>query len=239
MLYGRERRESKRISHVCEVQCEGEGISRLNTRINDLSTTGAFIDSMACFAVGTRMRMKFSVRGVPIEVTGEVRYSMPQIGMGIRFVDMKLEHLALLENLIEGKPLPSPVPTLEPPRAAPRATGSLSPVQNMLLGNFAVVSLFDVIQIIENNRLTGALLVTLSEVSGEVHFNEGQIVGATAGADSATDALIKFLGATEGMFEFNKSDEQFERTIETTSNTALVLDLLRAKDEEEAGMPSF
>jgi hypothetical protein len=44
------------------------------------------------------------------------------------------------------------------------------------------------------------------------------------------------MGAVDGTFEFEKSTAAFERTIQTSSNTALILDLLRAKDEEEHGL---
>ena len=105
MRYGKDRREAKRISYICEVECEGIGINRLATRITDLSTTGAFIDSMTCFTQGTILKIKFRVKDIPIEAECEVRYSMPQMGMGVRFLDLKPEYLAVLEHLIEGKPL--------------------------------------------------------------------------------------------------------------------------------------
>jgi hypothetical protein len=227
-----DRRESKRITYICEVECETAGANRLTTRINDVSMTGLFIDSMSPFSVGTVVKLKFRVLDHLIETLGEVRYSMPQVGMGVRFVDLKPEHLALLESLIEGKPLILPERVAEP-KAAPASEAETA--SNVFSGNFAVVSLFDVIQMIENSHLTGALEVTLSEASGEIYFNSGQIVDAKSGEDSSLDALNKFLGATEGRFQFNKSDEHYEPTIQSTSNMALLLDLLRAKDEEEAG----
>ena len=35
---------------------------------------------------------------------------------------------------------------------------------------------------------------------------------------------------------FEKTSEPYDRTIQTTSNTALILDMLRIKDEEDHGM---
>src|SRR5262245_37812488 len=102
-----DRRESKRISYLCEVECEGLGVGRLATRINDLSTTGAFIDSMTCYAPGTTLRLRFHVRDILISTTAEVRYTIPQTGMGVRFLTLAPQEQEALASLIEGKPLSS------------------------------------------------------------------------------------------------------------------------------------
>ncbi len=241
----KDRRAAKRITHICEVECEGAGVSRLNTRVNDLSLTGLFIDSMTCFPVGSILKLRFRVRNVMIETEGEVRYSMPQVGMGVRFINLKPEFSAALESLIDGKPMPaSPTPTpppneaqknvLEPPNIY--VPSAYVPGQNLLLGNFVIVSMFDVIQMIENSRLTGALYITSPSVTGEIHFNDGQIAGAKAGSLSSSEAIMMMLDTPEGGFEFRKSDCPYPRTIQTTSNMALLLNLLRVKDEEAALM---
>lgn len=234
MLYGKDRREAKRISYICEVECDASGVSRLATRINDLSMTGAFIDSMTCFAVGTILNLTFHVKNVKIETTAEVRYSMTQQGMGVRFLDLKPDHVAALESLIEGKPLVLPPAAVSVP-AQPEPT-SHHKEPEMLTGNFAVVSMFDIIQIIENNRLGGALTVDSSAANGDIHFDTGLIVGAVCGLKSGTDALKQFLDVTEGSFEFRRSDTSYPRTITAGSNMSLMLDLLRVKDEEAAGI---
>src|SRR5215216_4711244 len=102
----------------------------------------------------------------------------------------------------------------------------------MLMGNFAIVSLFDVIQIIENNRQTGALVLTSPCANGEIYLNEGQIVDARSGTSKGQDALMKFLDVTEGVFEFHRSGTEYECTIKASSNMSLMIDLLRVKDEE-------
>lgn len=230
MLYGKERREAKRISYICEVECDASGVSRLATRLNDLSMTGAFIDSMTCFAVGTILNLTFHIKNVRIETTAEVRNSMPQMGMGVRFLDLKPEHVAAIESLIEGKPL------VLPPAAAKSTTPSpgASKGADMLTGNFAVVSMFDVIQIIENNRLGGELSVDSLAAIGEIQFDEGQIVGAQSGLSTGVEALKHFLDVTEGSFEFRRTSASYPRTIKAGSNMSLMLDLLRVKDEETA-----
>jgi hypothetical protein len=227
-----DRRETKRVTYICEVNCETAGANRITTRVNDISTTGMFIDSMTSFPVGSVLKLRFRVKERLIETLGEVRYSMPHVGMGVRFINLNAEQMALIESLVEDKPLALNEPVDAPDEAIKEAASD----SNMFYGNFGVVSLFDVIKMIENSHLTGALEVTLPGVSGEIYFNSGQIVDAKSGTDSSLDALNKFLGATGGKFQFIKSVETYEPTIQSTSNTALLLDLLRAKDEEEAGL---
>jgi uncharacterized protein DUF4388 len=109
-----------------------------------------------------------------------------------------------------------------------------SPIKlKILSGSLADVNLFDIVQIIENSRLTGVLQVTSSAVAGEIHFDEGLVVGAKSGMDFGRKALALFAGAGDGSFEFDKTSEAYDRTIQTTSNTALILDMLRIKDEED------
>ncbi len=112
-----DRRESKRITYICEVECETAGDNRITTRVNDISLTGLFIDSMTSFAVGRVLKLKFRVKDRLIETMGEVRYSMPQVGMGVRFISLNAEQRALIESLVEGKPLVLPEPAAAPEEA--------------------------------------------------------------------------------------------------------------------------
>ena len=140
------------------------------------------------------------------------------------------------ERLLEAKRLDPRVSVTGQLRDV-RQTGSAPQrSQKILSGSLADVNLFDIIQILENNRLTGVLQVMSSLVSGEIHFDEGLVVGAKSGMDFGRKALSLFAGAGDGTFEFEKTSEAYDRTIQTTSNTALILDMLRLKDEEDQGM---
>jgi hypothetical protein len=205
-------------------------MGRFATRINDLSTAGAFIDSITAVAPGSVLKLRFRVRGYTIETEAEVRYSMPQIGMGVRFVSLKPEALRVLQSLIDGTPIEPAFPFNE----TPGASENPPPAQNLLLGNFAVINIFDVMQMIENSRVTGALMISLPSASGEIRFNEGQIVDARTPDKTGTEALLAFLDANEGTFEFKKATDPFPVTIDATSNMGLILDLLRIRDEESA-----
>jgi len=140
------------------------------------------------------------------------------------------------ERLLEAKRLDPRVSVTGHLRDARQAEVPPQRPQKILTGNLADVNLFDIIQIVENSRLTGVLQVTSSAVCGEIHFDEGLVVGAKSGLDFGRKALSLFAGAADGSFEFEKTSEAYDRTIQTTSNTALILDMLRIKDEEEYGL---
>jgi hypothetical protein len=101
-------------------------------------------------------------------------------------------------------------------------------------GDLATISVFDTIQAIENSRLTGALVLTNNAQAGRVLFNEGQIVGAESGKLAGHDAFRQIVEVTGGTFEFQKAAQPFPVTIESASNTSLILDSLRQVDEENA-----
>jgi hypothetical protein len=120
--------------------------------------------------------------------------------------------------------------------AAPAVAPSRGPSQRILSGSLADISLFDIIQILENSRLTGVVQVLSSAASGEIYLQEGLIIGAKTGVESGRRALTMLSGAADGNFEVEKNARTYERTIQATSNTALILDLLRVKDEEDHGI---
>jgi tetratricopeptide (TPR) repeat protein len=101
-------------------------------------------------------------------------------------------------------------------------------------GDLSIISIFDAIQAIENSRLTGSLILNNNTQAARVFFNDGQIVGAESGKLSAQDAFRNIVQITGGTFDFHKSLESFPITIETASNTNLILDSLRQVDEENA-----
>ena len=98
-----DRRHSQRIPYLCEVCFDGVQTGAANVRISDLSTKGAFIDSLASFPVGSILHLRFFLRSTEMCVTSEVRHALPQIGMGVRFVDMSPEDEALLKSVVRDK----------------------------------------------------------------------------------------------------------------------------------------
>jgi len=140
------------------------------------------------------------------------------------------------ERLLEAKRLDPRVSVTGPLRDARTPKPATQTAQKILSGNLSDVNLFDIIQIIENSRLSGVLLIAAASIGGEIHLTEGLIVGAQADDELGIPALQKLLDTVDGTFEFEKSSREFERTIQASSNTALILDMLRAKDEENQGL---
>jgi KaiC/GvpD/RAD55 family RecA-like ATPase len=96
----REKRGSKRIPYISEVVCENFGKS-LTARTSDISASGVFIHSKVWYEAGSILTLRFSVGSTEIETAGEVCYSIPHIGMGVRFLELKPESRAAIEKLIE------------------------------------------------------------------------------------------------------------------------------------------
>ena len=101
-------------------------------------------------------------------------------------------------------------------------------------GDLSLISVFDAVQAIENSRLTGVLTLTNDTQNGRVFFNDGQIVGAESGKQTAHEAFRQIVEVTTGSFDFQKSTESFPVTIKAASNTNLILDCLRQVDEKNA-----
>lgn len=103
-----------------------------------------------------------------------------------------------------------------------------------LTGDLSRISVFDVIQVIEANRLTAAFTVRSPQGHGWLGFNDGLIVTCEVGELRGLEAFRKFVALTEGFFDVERSATPFPVTIATTSNTSLTLDILREIDEANA-----
>jgi hypothetical protein len=100
-------------------------------------------------------------------------------------------------------------------------------------GDIGLINIFDVIQVIENSRLTGSLVINSDALAGRLMFNSGRIVDAEMGRNSGEDGFRKIIELTSGVFDFVRSEQGFPIVIMASSNTNLVLDTLRLVDEEK------
>ncbi|MCA1604054.1 MAG: DUF4388 domain-containing protein [Acidobacteria bacterium] len=116
------------------------------------------------------------------------------------------------------------------PEAAPAHVSHDGPIVT-LAGDLSAINAFDVVQVIENSKLTGTLRLTNDTQSGSVCFNEGRIVDAESAGARAEAGFRQIVEITVGMFEFQKSAEEFPVAIQALSNTNLLLDTLRQLDE--------
>jgi tetratricopeptide (TPR) repeat protein len=101
-------------------------------------------------------------------------------------------------------------------------------------GNIAVIGLFDVIQAIENSRVTGILVFRSDIGSANVTFNKGKIVDAEANGRTGKEAFRQIVEINSGTFEFTMSEEDFPIFIQVSSNTNFILDILTELDTEKA-----
>jgi hypothetical protein len=101
-------------------------------------------------------------------------------------------------------------------------------------GNLAFVSIFDAVQVIENSRMTGLLVIKSDMHLASVSFNEGKIVDAETGGHNGTKAFREIIEINGGTFEFSTSETEFVVVISITSNTNFLLDVLTELDNERA-----
>jgi tetratricopeptide (TPR) repeat protein len=120
------------------------------------------------------------------------------------------------------------------PDLVPAATPTESTVGRTyatLAGDLAAISIFDAVQVLENAKLTGELLLTGESKTGRVFFNDGRIVDAESAGVKGEAGFRRIVEITNGSFEFQKSVAGFPVNIQTLSNTNLILDTLRQLDE--------
>lgn len=127
-----EKRGATRVTYVSELECES-GTTRLVARTADISATGIFIRSILCCEPGSVLRLRFSVGTTKIETLGEVCNSIPQIGMGVRFLDLDPNQRAAIEELVESRSAQSAAHEVAKPRLGVELSG-VEPIDRSLGG---------------------------------------------------------------------------------------------------------
>ena len=101
-------------------------------------------------------------------------------------------------------------------------------------GNLGYVSIFDAVQVIENAKMTGLLVVKSDLHLANVSFNEGKIVDAECNGKNGVTAFREIIEVSSGTFEFATADHEFTVVINVSSNTKFLLDVLTELDNERA-----
>jgi hypothetical protein len=126
----------------------------------------------------------------------------------------------------------------EAPTERERPESSKRPADEaiFLRGVLGRVTPFDVVQVAENNLVTGRLCVEREKRVGTIHFDKGRIVAATFGAITAHEALKFLLMANAGPFtlELATPDEIPPDEFHAKNNTTLLVTVLRVIDSERA-----
>lgn len=103
-----------------------------------------------------------------------------------------------------------------------------------LAGDLSLISIFDAIQVVENSKLTGLLVIKSQMLLGSISFNEGKIVDAEANGQNGTKAIQSIIEVATGSFEFLTSDKEFPVVIQVSSNTNFLLDVLTQMETKRA-----
>lgn len=101
-------------------------------------------------------------------------------------------------------------------------------------GDLAFVNIFDAVQVIENAKMTGLLVIKSDLHLANVAFNEGKIVDAECNGRNGVPAFREIIEINGGVFEFSVADHDFPVTIVVSSNTNFLLDVLTELDNERA-----
>lgn len=103
-----------------------------------------------------------------------------------------------------------------------------------LAGNLGYVSIFDAVQVVENAKMTGLLVIKSDLHLANVSFNEGKIVDAECNGHNGITAFREIIEISSGTFEFTTADHEFPVVINVSSNTNFLLDVLTELDNERA-----
>ncbi|MGD9629414.1 MAG: DUF4388 domain-containing protein [Pyrinomonadaceae bacterium] len=101
-------------------------------------------------------------------------------------------------------------------------------------GNLGFVSIFDAVQVIENARMTGLMVLKSDMHLANVSFNDGKIVDAECNGRNGSTAFKEIVEISSGTFEFQISEIEFPVVIVISSNTNFMLDVLTELDNERA-----
>ena len=101
-------------------------------------------------------------------------------------------------------------------------------------GNLGFVSIFDAVQVIENAKMTGLMVLKSDMYLATVAFNEGKIVDAECNGRNGSGAFKEIVEIASGTFEFQISESEFPVVIAISSNTNFILDVLTELDNERA-----
>jgi hypothetical protein len=97
-------RKALRIHSIRQIAVQYEGTEeRIISRVPDVSTTGMFINTTRNYAEGAVLNLSFclTLSGLEVQARGEVRYSLPGVGVGVQFVDLAESAIHSIEREIQ------------------------------------------------------------------------------------------------------------------------------------------
>jgi hypothetical protein len=98
-----EKRRSPRYSFVASAELiEEKADVRIASRVSELSLHGCYLDMMNPFPTGTMVLVKITAGDAFFEAKSEIIYSQPNMGAGVRFLQVKTDSQAVLELWLDG-----------------------------------------------------------------------------------------------------------------------------------------
>lgn len=96
-----DRRTTKRVAVNLEAKFFG-GAERGRARISDISVGGCYVETLVFISPGNKLAIEMKLpTGNWLRVMGEVMYYHPNIGFGMRFLNLTQPVLEVLANLVE------------------------------------------------------------------------------------------------------------------------------------------
>ncbi len=102
-MHPADRRSHARKAFYCEAQLEGLDVGRTPCRLADISVGGAFVEARTVLPVGASTHVRFRLGGREISSRAEVRYTVPGIGMGLRFTGLSAAEQGLILAFVLGQ----------------------------------------------------------------------------------------------------------------------------------------
>lgn len=90
-----------RIHSIRQIAVQYEGTDeRIISRVPDVSTSGMFINTSRNYAEGAVLNLSFclALSGLEVQARGEVRYSLPGVGIGVQFIDISENAIHSIEH---------------------------------------------------------------------------------------------------------------------------------------------
>ncbi len=90
-----------RIHSIRQIAVQYEGTDeRIISRVPDVSTSGMFINTSRNYTEGAVLNLSFclALSGLEVQARGEVRYSLPGVGIGVQFIDISENAIHSIEQ---------------------------------------------------------------------------------------------------------------------------------------------
>src|SRR6266852_1882459 len=98
-----EKRRSPRYSFIASAELIEEMADvRIASRVSELSLHGCYLDMMNPFPTGTMVLVKIAAGDAFFEAKSKIIYSQPNMGAGVKFLQVEADSQAVLERWLDG-----------------------------------------------------------------------------------------------------------------------------------------